>query len=79
MTLFLLFLGNVTTLLSSNISCRDDFTLVGGVCMARCDSWEQSPHGQIVAVRVIVILAACIVLLTSAAVFVLSCLRRKSV
>ena len=43
--------------------------------MARCDSWEQSPHEVTVALKVIVLIAASFGLLAGIIVVAISCLR----
>ena len=63
----------------STIQCSDGFScnVVRNVsfCLPVCGSWEQLPHGTVVAIDVIVILCAVIGVVASIAVIVISCIR----
>ena len=63
----------------STIQCSKDFScsVVRNVslCLPVCGSWEQLPHGTVVAVDVVVVLSAVIGAVASIAVIVISCIR----
>ena len=63
----------------STIQCSEDFSCSvvrnGSFCLPVCGSWEQLPHGTVVAVDVVVVLSAVIGVIASIAVIVISCIR----
>ena len=62
---------------STGRACREGFYCDSGVCLPRCDEWEQYPHATVVAVDVIVILSAATGLIAGIAVLVFSCISWK--
>ena len=63
---------------NSNTTCRDGFSLINGICIAQCDSWEQSPHRVTVAVMVVELLATSVCLLAAILLFVIACIRWRT-
>ena len=61
-----------------NITCAPEFSLINASCVARCDSWEQSPRHVTVAVMVVEIVAAALGLLAGFTLLVVSCIRRRN-
>ena len=63
----------------STIQCSEGFSCSvvrnGSFCLPVCGSWEQLPHGTVVAVDVVVVLCAVIGVVASIAVIVISCIR----
>ena len=63
----------------STIQCSEGFSCSVArnvsFCLPVCGSWEQLPHGAVVAVDVVVILSAVIGVVASIAVIVISCIR----
>ena len=66
-----------TSLENNSIVCREDFALIGGFCMARCDSWSQFPDIEKSVTDVLALFAAICVLLGGALVITVSVIRRK--
>ena len=64
---------------STGRACRDAFYCESGICLPRCDEWEQYPHSSIVATDVTVTTAAAIGLITGIVVLVMSFIRWKRV
>lgn len=63
---------------SSNTTCRDEFLLVNGACIARCDSWEQDPHDVSLALDLIELVGALFGLLGTIMLVVISIIRWRS-
>ena len=62
---------------STGRACREGFYCESGICLPRCDEWEQYPHAIVVAIDVIVILSAAVGLIAGIAVLILSCISWK--
>ena len=72
---------NTTDLLQrelANLSCQEQFSRVNGICIPRCDSWEQTSHTAAVTVQVTLMLAASLLIIGGIAVFIASCIWWKN-
>ena len=63
--------------LLDNVTCAEHFENVNGSCVARCDAWEQSPHGVTIALTVVELVAASFGLLAGITLILLSVLKRR--
>ena len=67
-----------TSSLPQDTVCADQFVKVNGTCLARCDSFEQSPHDVTIALKTIRQFAACYGFSVGIVVLILSFVRRKA-
>ena len=61
-----------------NITCRDQFSLIDGICLARCDSWEQSSHEDTAVVLASLNSVPIVGFIGAIAVFAIAFYRRKA-
>ena len=67
-----------TSSLPQDTVCADQFIKINGICYARCDSFEQSPHDVTVAVQNIQLVSACYGFIVGIFVLILSFVRWKT-
>ena len=60
--------------------CREDFFCLegSGGCVPSCPTWSDSPRSTAMAIDILVILFACIGLMSALGVLVASCVRYKN-
>ena len=65
----------------SNITCREGFYCIegAGICNPSCHSWNQYPHSTNIAIDFLVLMSACIGMVTGVGVVVIAGLRWKKV
>ena len=61
-----------------NITCRDQFSLINGICLARCDSWEQSSHKDTAVVLASLNSVPVVGIIGAIAVFAIAIYRRNA-
>ena len=73
--------GNISNGSECINPCGEDFFCLeeSGICVPACSTWSDSPRATAKAIDVLVILFACIGLLSAVGVLVVSCVRYKHV
>jgi len=70
--------SNVSIMLpSSNITCHPHFELQCGFCVPLCGEFSETPESTQETIDVFFIIAACLMILGSILVFIVSAIRRK--